>query len=306
MIIVKQSAQVIDESIPTKRIERIGRVCYKSEDKIGDGTDRKFCMSMHKNGHTAMLEHYRFIMEVPEEIYNALTNMLPRHFEFTCYDERCIISFNAVALMQIADDDRCLQTGLTKAYVEDIRDELIAHVIEKYDCAEIFGRDNSEDYMYTFSVRHIDNDPVVMLPEEWNRHGWLSALLITDRGITHEIVRCREETSYAQESTRYCNYGKADEITVVDQGFTGSEFDVWYNQILDAEEAYMKLDKMGVLPQMARSVLPTCTKAEIVMTAPIFEWRHFIDIRLHGTTGKPHPLAKELTGLLYYGNESRF
>lgn len=40
-----------------KNIEKIGRTCYKSEDKITDGSAEKFVGMLVKNGHEAMIEH---------------------------------------------------------------------------------------------------------------------------------------------------------------------------------------------------------------------------------------------------------
>lgn len=50
---------------------------------------------------------------------------------------------------------------------------------------------------------------------------------------------------------------------------------------------------------MARSVLPTCLKTEIVMTAPMFEWGHFFNLRMRGTTGAPHPMVQALSTEVY-------
>lgn len=40
-----------------RHIERCGRVCYKSEDKITDDSARKFVQNIIKRGHEAVLEH---------------------------------------------------------------------------------------------------------------------------------------------------------------------------------------------------------------------------------------------------------
>ena len=127
---------------------------------------------------------------------------------------------------------------------------------------------------------------------------------MTDRGISHEIVRHREETSYAQESTRYCNYGLGKfgkEITVIDQGFEykSDEYFQWRESAELSGNTYFDLLERGITPQFARSVLPTCVKTEIVMTAPMYEWDHFFNLRLRGTTGAPHPMIKDLSTMAY-------
>ena len=43
-----------------KKIERVARVCYKSEDKITEGSAEKMVRALIKSNHMAMLEHYSF------------------------------------------------------------------------------------------------------------------------------------------------------------------------------------------------------------------------------------------------------
>jgi thymidylate synthase (FAD) len=114
-------------------------------------------------------------------------------------------------------------------------------------------------------------------------HASATFRIITDRGISHEIVRHRI-ASYSQESTRYCNYGKVDSITVVkprDIGPPDSEdYALWCYAMTEAERMYLALLDAGKKPQTARSVLPTCLKTEIVMTANFREWLHFLKLRM--------------------------
>ena len=131
-------------------------------------------------------------------------------------------------------------------------------------------------------------------------HSSLSVLFTVDRGVTHELVRHRI-MSFAQESTRYCNYANGKfggEITVIKPLFwkEGSvEYDRWLRDIKTAEHAYMKLLEGGATPQEARSVLPNSTKADIVLTGNYREWRHFLWLRAADKTGPAHPQMKEVT-----------
>jgi thymidylate synthase (FAD) len=114
--------------------------------------------------------------------------------------------------------------------------------------------------------------------------GYATARIIADRGLTHELVRHRL-CSFAQESTRYCNYSKGKfggEITVVEQ--PGLEIGTghhgeWVRAMLQAEENYLKLLHLGVHSQIARSVLPIGLKSEINIGANLREWRHIFKMR---------------------------
>ena len=127
--------------------------------------------------------------------------------------------------------------------------------------------------------------------ESMLEHGYMTVRFITDRGVTHELVRHRLG-SYAQESTRYCNYAGAKfgkEITVIQPiGIkTGTAaYEDWKNSCYMAEDAYMKLLALDIPPQIARSILPTCVKAELVLTANWREWRHIFRLR---TAKDAHP-----------------
>lgn len=118
-------------------------------------------------------------------------------------------------------------------------------------------------------------------------HGGLTVRFVCDRGVSHELVRHRM-ASFAQESTRYCNYSKdkfGNELTFVmptlykDDFMEDEAWNCWVETMKKCEESYMKLIKMGVSPQMARSVLPNSLKTEVVVTANWREWRHILSLR---------------------------
>jgi thymidylate synthase (FAD) len=158
-------------------------------------------------------------------------------------------------------------------------------------------------------------------------HESVTVTFVCDRGVSHEIVRHRI-ASYAQESTRYCNYGKekfGSDLTFIDirctmQDEIGKTYkhpvtkkdilitvnkvcywvETWLNAISFAEDRYMELVNSGCPAQLARSVLPNSIKTEIVVTMNLREWRHFFKLRAIGTTGKPHPQMVELAQPLLY------
>lgn len=135
-------------------------------------------------------------------------------------------------------------------------------------------------------------------------HASISLRFICDRGVTHELVRHRL-ASYSQESTRYCNYSKGkfgNEITVIEPCFweeNSPEYQMWKKACEFSETMYMDLLNEGATPQQARSVLPNSLKTEIVVTMNVREWRHFLEMRLVGIAGAPHPQMVELAKLAY-------
>jgi thymidylate synthase (FAD) len=140
-------------------------------------------------------------------------------------------------------------------------------------------------------------------------HNAITVRFTCDRGVSHELVRHRL-ASFAQESTRYCNYNKdkfGNEINVIDIT-QGIELDTkmkdmnpyiveqiiceWENAMEDAEKHYLKMIELGATAQIARSVLPNSLKTEIVVTMNLREWRHFFKLR---TEIVAHPQMREIT-----------
>jgi len=134
-------------------------------------------------------------------------------------------------------------------------------------------------------------------------HAVATIWFITDRGVTHEMVRHRI-ASYSQESTRYCNYSKnkfGNELTVIlpvwfydsyDKGLLlDNKYNNWYHACKASEDLYLESLKLGDKPQEARTILNNSLKTEIVMTANFREWRHFFSLR---TKPAAHPQMREL------------
>lgn len=147
-------------------------------------------------------------------------------------------------------------------------------------------------------------------------HALMTVEFIVDRGITHEVVRHRH-ASFAQESTRYCNYSKGkfgNEITVINidggmdidpvmQKLSNDEkFEIWLEwkeACVHAQNSYMRMLKLGASPQMARGVLPTSLASNIKVTANLREWRHIFALRALELTGSVHPQMLEVMVPLY-------
>lgn len=145
---------------------------------------------------------------------------------------------------------------------------------------------------------------------------------VCDRGVSHELVRHRV-ASYAQESTRYCNYSKdkfGNELTFIipcwlteleegpyaerdgfwihpatmetRKGYIGDASDKFVRSLCESEELYLDLIKLNWSPQEARSVLPNALKTEINVKMNLREWRHFFSLRCAPAA---HPQMRELT-----------
>ena len=270
-----------------KQIERAGRVCYKSEDKITEDSAKPFVDRMIRSGHGAMLEHgtvyLKFLWD--GKICELCNQALPHKL----LDKYCI---NKYSIVNYNGNDVYITTNLRVLVENDWLDDL------KYICE----------------------------PTEFHERR-VTVHFVCDRGVSHEFVRHRV-MSFAQESTRYCNYSKnkfGSELTFIipcwmdipegsiDLGnydktsaryedgnvhiidtkppYVGVDF---IRSLCEAESNYLSIVRNGWKPQEARAVLPNSLKTELVVTGFTSDWNHFFDLRARGTTGAPHPQAKEL------------
>ena len=127
-------------------------------------------------------------------------------------------------------------------------------------------------------------------------HSSLSVKFVVDRGVSHEIVRHRL-FSFAQESTRYCNYSKGkfgSELTFIEPCFWDEDSNfylMWKLCCMEAEKDYIRFIEDGATPQEARTVLPNSVKTELIVTGNYREWRHFFKLR---TDKAAHPQMREV------------
>ena len=131
-------------------------------------------------------------------------------------------------------------------------------------------------------------------------HESITVRFICDRGVSHEIVRHRL-ASYSQESQRYVRYN--GDIEFINPHMPNAKaYEAWQELCERAEETYKELLSYGVQPQQARSVLPNSVRTELVMTANLREWRHFLKLR---TAKAAHPQMRELTVPLLHELQER-
>lgn len=293
----------IDGSNTLKKIERVARVCYKSEDKITPDSYRKMVGALVKSEHFAMLEHGEVILEVDHHTYEDLRWVLSELSE-RCGEapmlrltslklsQRDIVSGNMRAWLEFftlcCNNSVGVNTVLFKVFSQmrycTIFEAIQKHLEENVELSYTTGGEAKELFYKDLSY------------EEMLVHYDLTVKFICDRGVSHEIVRHRV-ASYAQESTRYCNYNKSGDVAFIRPVFFEEdtpEMDNWVDSCMRAEKTYNYLISEGRTPQEARSVLPNSLKTEVVMTANLREWRHFLSLRACGSTGKPHPQMLEV------------
>ena len=202
---------------------------------------------------------------------------------------------------------------------KNLREDPITAAREIYAQIELAARTcyQSQDKIMQGSAEKVCKNLIQHGHTAMLEHASITVLFTVDRGITHEAVRHRM-ASFAQESSRYCNYSKekfGEHIKYIDLK-SGAQYDAafrnlselkkaaildeWFYACQDAERHYMRMLELGATPQIARSVLNNSTASQLVVTANIREWRHILALRAVGTTGKPHPQMEEIMAQLLH------
>ena len=326
MKIVKANAKLIPHDVhPYVFIERVGRTCYKSEDKITPDSAKRFVEMLAKKQHGAMLEHEYLYLKFytgTKEFIAGLTDLDQtnmRLFKYMNIQEHYISAsfrawiefFNEVAKID-KEEKTYSVSGWPKAK------GIYAYILKMFhnEYPEVFKapaeygwKENATQMLIaTLSREGLIEDIREEIPDKTSQNETISALLphtvlfVCDRGVSHEFVRHRP-ASYGQESTRYCNYANGkfgSEITVIEPLFYADDeqkYNTWKTLCLLAEQNYNRLIEMGSTAQEARDILPTSLKTEIFITATENEWQHIVNLRYHGTTGAPHPQMKEVMAI---------
>lgn len=258
-----------------KQIERVGRVCYKSEDKITEDSANPFVDKMVKSGHGAMLEHGTVYLKVPTGKYSFLD---VDYFD-DCDDIKDSFFSNPYTRIHCQEGYYYISTNY-RVLVENFSEEFIPELLQ-YLCE----------------------------PTEYHERR-VTVKFILSRSIAQEYTRHRV-FSFAMESQRYCAYNKdkfGNEVTFIipcwmneeqknmsleDRDICGNTYaEVCFKEgLIKAEKAYFTLLKEGWKPQQAREVLPNACKTELVMTGFVDDWKHFFFLRCPVNA---HPQAREL------------
>lgn len=301
MKIINPDVEIINQDYTLdgiyKHIEKAGRTCYQSQDKITNDSAKGFVDRMVKSGHGAMLEHGTVYL----------------YIEFTS---------------PLADRNFLQYSNIKHKYSSNKYSKVVSKLIDNY---------KTQCYITTNYRVLIENDwldDLQYICEPTEHHAKrVTVKFTTGIDITREFNRHRVN-SMAESSTRYCNYSKdkfGNEISIIANVDFSAEkaddvygdwvaddrfkqmcgciyrddlkdfeiIDTWLFANLACEWSYMRLIELGWKPQQARRVLPLDTKSELIHTAFTSDWEHFFSLRSdkHGATGV-HPDAAYLANKL--------
>lgn len=288
-----------------KHIARCARICYQSVPKDNGETDYGFIVRTLLKGIDVVNQPYDI-----EKIKTCHLSVLEHgtvHLRYPLYVPRASAQF----------ERRLKYNKYSKFYIDE---KDYAYVTTNMRVLVENGWIDELEF-----IDEIHNN-------EYNLINRCTFNFITDIGASRELNRHRVN-SISEESTRYCAYDKGKfgkGITVAklpwvpdidpnDEGhdYSGGFFndnEIFFdNNVIEEQHTdnwtavdwflyglqicdliYRKTRELGWTAQQAREILPLNTKTQIVHTAFVDDWKHFIDLRSNGVSGVPHPMAKEL------------
>ena len=293
MLIVDPSFEILDEleTVPlVERIETCGRICYKSEDLINKDSALPFVKKIAAHGHNSVMEMAVVTLGVKctDEQFDALLALEPKYLFIDRLDSEVLVTASIRSLRELYQ--RAGKTAIVEA--------MVAFMVDGHDYLfeGVWDGGHGQLAENNIEVRKLELAEVETLsPELLARHRFSGVVFITNRAVTHEIVRHRP-CSFLQESQRYCRYSQDkfdNQVTFIKPMFYKEgteEFALWQKAMEDTEAIYLKLLETST-PQAARTVLPNSCKTEIIVYCNLAEWRHIFNLR---TTPAAEPSMREV------------
>ena len=277
MKLINQSFEILEQKDFTitgikKFIERCGRVCYKSEDRITDDSYEKFVNMLESRGHDRPLEFGTVHLKMPWKTFNNFAGFcVSKGFWDSCW-----IKYN----IDRESEDKMVYITTNYRYYKKLG--TLKPLYGYIDIEEFFTEEDNKFY-----------------PKRYTVH------FITSRGIMDEF-RTHVGLSHLAESSRYCSYDKnrfGNELTFIIPNWVNTNCPnkeqegpsvasiEWSTAMLDAEASYMNLIKMGCTAQEAREVLPLAVKSELISCGFEDAWSNFFYRRC---AKDAHPMAREI------------
>lgn len=263
MILIEPKVELLKEDNFYSHVANCARVCYASNNN-SNVSDEQFCKNvLIANNHLSMFRHATIYCKYDKNDWNKYT----------------------VDIFHLAQN-------INVVYLGDL------YIIMNGQSYLEFKRNNIAETL------KIDSHIIKDLPNELNEYKRFTFKVITQISTSRELNRV-SPNNIAERSTRYCNYSKDkfdnqicickpyyyDNLEIADQL-------AFINRMSEYEGNYLNRINRGWKPEDAREFLPLCTATEVVYTYNVREWRRIIDLRYYGTTGKPHPNAKIIAGMI--------
>lgn len=268
MKLINQSFEILEQKDFTitgikKFIERCGRVCYKSEDRITDDSYEKFVNILEKRDHTRPLEFGTVHLQMYISDFHKLRDTLCIN---NIWNDQWIKYHYAGNLTYVTTNYR-YYLAIIKVFP---------------NAEEDFDPQDDELYPKRYTVHFITSRGIM---DEFRTHVGLSHLAESSRYCSYDKNRFGNELTFIIPNWVNTNCPNKEQ-----EGPSVASIE-WSTAMLDAEASYMNLIKMGCTAQEAREVLPLSIKSELISCGFEDAWKNFFYRRC---AKDAHPMAQEI------------
>ena len=268
MKLIQQSFEILEQTdfslIGIKKfIERCGRVCYKSENKITDDSYEKFVNMLVKRDHARPLEFGTVHLKMYISDFHKLRDTLCIN---NMWNDQWIKYHYAGNLTYVTTNYR-YYLAIIKVFPSAEKD---------------FAPQDDELYPKRYTVHFITSRGIM---DEFRTHIGLSHLAESSRYCSYDKNRFGNELTFIIPNWVNTNCPNKEQ-----EGPSVASIE-WSTAMLDAEASYMNLIKMGCTAQEAREVLPLSVKSELISCGFEDAWSNFFYRRC---AKDAHPMAREI------------
>lgn len=270
--LVEPSVELISELPMLQRIERAGRICYRSEGRIKEGSAEKFTKMIIDRKHLSVLGHAQLIVGVSEyDLQELVTNtplQLRSQFaiiEVATEGYRFLVGAGADAWLEVLINAPLSINSFFKSEIPELFYSIPdSEVIT--DTPPVFGFDGSVA---------IGPDAALWLLKE-------TAIITLDRAAAMQL-RTHRLATHSVMSQRYINFEKYGFPYIMpDEVMESNNRSIlhWYACKEQEIENYQKWLKLGFKPEIARTSLGADIESTMVVTASLWEWLHIFSVRI--------------------------
>lgn len=274
MKIIEPKVELWRQEDAKAHVARCARVCYGKE----TGNDEATVKRLINSKHWSMFRHETVYAMIPIELWYGNFGEILKGYKASPYiswvtvRDYIYVSTNGNFMLDIEKYEPVLYNEINNYRVSE----------EEFNSCEtaynLFAR-------WTFCV-----DTQISTSRELNRVSPNSIAEMSTRYVYEDGSICRPHWISQKEAELFNNDNNADLDEAMNVYLNGCK--------RDFEEYKILVDKYKIHRQDARGVLPLDTATRCVYTYSVRTWRHIIDLRYYGTTGKPHPNAYIIASMI--------
>lgn len=274
-----------------ERIERAGKVCYRSEHTITEGSALRFAERIAKSRHYSVLGHGQILVSL--HVDDAVD-----------LDISCPLHLRSHLQSMMLDGDRVLMAAGVDTWFQ-LFEEYPSPVLMAFaESFPLFSLLVTDDYQLTYKGTEHEvlfaGEESLDLPLEDFLYLVKETFIITTDRATAMQLRTYRYAAHSVMSQRYVNFEKYGFRYIKPDGV---DLDFWLSMKEREVDGYLQWLEKGYKPEIARSSLGSDIESTMATTASLWEWRHILRLRLDPAA---QPAIQKIAGMIKENLEEKY